>query len=51
MLHIKLKGMKHRATLKLFLHTPLCPEVGSKGHFFENLKMVMLHYQIKVNEV
>ena len=48
-LHIKLKGMKHRTTCKQIvcpLHThTLDPGVGKKGHFF--LKVVKLHTQLK----
>ena len=31
----------------LSLHTPTTPEVGSKGHLFSFLKVVMLHIKLK----
>ena len=39
MLHIKLKGIEHRA--------PMTPGVGSKGQFCSFLKVVMLHIKVK----
>ena len=50
----QIKGNLAQSTMKvsvLSFHTPTTPGVGSKGHFCSFLKVVMLHINIKVEEV